>query len=210
MDTLIIYQFEVLDFISDNNKLKLINNENSLCRVFFTGNDLNSSYLTVFKEIESASLYFLISDIQDYEDSNTFISQYKIKNYHFQPYLAKNNLSFFNKNIAVDFDDIISQEENIKVIESKAMFNPKLFGNIYVDYSGNIRMHPTSNIIGNITNNIYTCIFNEFVNNKKNIWFLTRNDVFPCKECILSLMCPSISGYELYAEKYNFCNVYKA
>lgn len=36
-------------------------------------------------------------------------------------------------------------------------------------------------------------------------WFFVRFSIEPCNDCIFSLLCPNISGYELFANKFNFC-----
>ena len=39
-------------------------------------------------------------------------------------------------------------------------------------------------------------------------WLLLRRNVEPCKECLFSCLCPSISGYEKVIGRYNLCTVF--
>jgi len=36
-----------------------------------------------------------------------------------------------------------------------------------------------------------------------NSWKLTRDKIDPCKNCLFQQLCPPISNYELFFEKYN-------
>lgn len=207
IETIIVYQIDINDFVVNKDKISFFNNDNSLFRVYISSIDAEISKLEEIKNIANISYHFIISCIDDYEIFNKVIEKLNIENYSFHPYYNEKNINFFMDNIAMNFDDIISQNENIKTIESKTKFNPKLFGNVYIDNLGHIRLHPTTSSIGEISNDLYLQIFKEFVHNKNNVWFLTRNYVKPCKECNFASLCPAISGYELYSEKYNFCNI---
>jgi len=205
-ETLIIYQIDINDFVLNKGKINIFNKDNSLLRIYINSME-EVVKLEKIQDLANISYHFIINSIDDFKDFNKVVEKLKIRNYSFNPYYNEKNINFFMNNIAVNFDDIISQNENINTIESKAKYNPKLFGNVYIDNFGHIRLHPTSSSIGKISDNLYLQIFKEFVHNKKNVWFLTRNDVEPCKNCNFALLCPAISGYEIYSGKYNFCTI---
>jgi hypothetical protein len=38
-------------------------------------------------------------------------------------------------------------------------------------------------------------------------WLKTRMEVSPCKDCYYRLLCPPITNYENYLNKFNFCKI---
>lgn len=59
--------------------------------------------------------------------------------------------------------------------------------------------------IGDSEEKISELVFKEMKNGKA--WFLTRDKVSPCKDCLFRYLCPSPSNYELVIGKPNLCHV---
>lgn len=59
--------------------------------------------------------------------------------------------------------------------------------------------------IGDSEEKINELVFKEMKNGKA--WFLTRDEVSPCKDCLFRYLCPSPSNYELVIGKPNLCHV---
>jgi len=39
-------------------------------------------------------------------------------------------------------------------------------------------------------------------------WNRTRKSVAPCRGCIYQFLCPPVSSYEIFMQRFNFCDVY--
>jgi len=131
----------------------------------------------------------------------------QISNYTIQPYLDNDNISFFKKNVFVEKTDILNNNDIFQIAANETI-NKQLFGNVYITESGNIKLSNNASPIGNIKNNsIYKAVYDAFAEKQHHPWFLTREQVEPCKNCVFSKLCPSISNYELFLNKFNFCNI---
>jgi len=206
LKTTIIYQSDINDIIANNNKLLNIGS-NSLLKAFVIP-DKTFNYKAIKTFLRDKDiLSVIIRNKDDYDIIQKYNGILNNRNIYIHPYIDKKLIeNDVISSLKTLFNDIVTQNVSINNIESKALLNRMLFGNIYVDYLGNVYLHMSQNFIGKIPNNtIYQLLHKEFVNNKVNPWFLTRKTVLPCKECIFSLLCPNISGYELYLEKFNFC-----
>jgi len=124
-----------------------------------------------------------------------------------QPYLSKDNLNFFEENVFVEKSDIITSRDILQIAANEVI-NRQLFGNVFITESGEIKLNNNTASIGNIKEtSLYKAVYDALAEKKHFPWFLTREKVEPCKNCIYSKLCPSISNYELFLNKYNFCKI---
>ncbi len=206
--SLISYNIKLSDALKLKDLGKVIDFSHSYIRL----NIIPTDDLTMLGEWASDDRFFfnfLVDDEMSYNKYISVIEKFKVKKYVFSPVLIeKNNLTFFEKSVFLTHEDIFQEKQTIKQILAKGKFNPSLFGKIYFDETGSFFMNLNNSPIGNIKDApLYLTIYEQFVVNKKNQWFLTRNDVNPCKNCNFALLCPPISNYELYAKKFNFCKI---
>jgi pseudo-rSAM protein len=119
-----------------------------------------------------------------------------------------NNIEFFNKNVFFNRDDIFNnQSQTIHKILTNGLLNRIFWGKIVVNSNGNICPHNSiiSSNLNIIHNSLDEAILEEL--NSSKTWFLKRNDVKPCKDCLYCLLCPPISEYELELGRFNLCNI---
>ncbi len=126
-------------------------------------------------------------------------------NLDFYPLLSS-NLEFFEKNVFFNKEDIQHQKLSVKEILSKKLFNSNFFGRIVLDENGSIT--PYFNYTSNLNISNY-CLIDSIIQELEQgkFWFLTRNSVNPCKNCIYCLFCPPISEFEIELGKYDLCNI---
>lgn len=119
-----------------------------------------------------------------------------------------NNIEFFNKNVFLSKDDIFNNQSlTIHKILTNGLLNRIYWGKLVVNSNGNICPHNSiiSSNLNIIHNSLDEAILDEL--NGSMTWFLKRNDVKPCKDCLYCLLCPPISEYELELGRFNLCNI---
>jgi len=62
-------------------------------------------------------------------------------------------------------------------------------------------------MIGNAAKHTLADLVSEELENGIS-WKRTRKGVSPCSGCIYQFLCPPISSYEIFMQRFNFCDVY--
>jgi pseudo-rSAM protein len=120
------------------------------------------------------------------------------------PLYTGNNLSFCSELLEYDINDCPELNINENILFSNKYINRNLFGELVIDFNGNVYSDISKNKISNINiENIKEAIFNELSIYKN--WNVTREKMQPCNNCIFNILCPAISKFELCTFKYNFC-----
>ncbi|MDR2010349.1 MAG: TIGR04150 pseudo-rSAM protein [Bacteroidales bacterium] len=152
-----------------------------------------------------AQFVFKIASDKDYEQSEIIIDQYNIKDYKLEPVYTGNNLSFFEKNIFLTEEDILSEPLSMREIFARQALNTFDFGKIHVMSNGDVHANLNQPVLGNInTHNIQEIVYKEM--NEGKSWLRIR-DQKPCTDCIYQYLCPSPSNYEIAIGKPNLCHV---
>jgi pseudo-rSAM protein len=149
-------------------------------------------------------IIFLIIDKFDFEKANNTIDYIKIDKYGFVPIFDKNNFTFFKENVFFNKEDLINFRTNQIQLFQNNEINMLDFASLILFPNGDSFTNINTNAIGNIhQNSIYDIINSSFTQNGG--WFLTRNKVNPCKDCEYNSICPPISNYERFFNKFNLC-----
>ena len=147
-------------------------------------------------------------DIDHFKLIQSFFEEEEISLY---PHYNRHNYTFFEKNIFLEEHDIM----NIEPLDQKHLFkrkkiNENYFSKLIFTWDGNIFSNIHSTNIGNIqtlkNNSLHEIIFNELTNN--GVWFRTREQVYPCKNCIYNIFCPPITNYEFVMNRNNLCHYF--
>ena len=146
---------------------------------------------------------FIVSNKKDLNIINKYFFD-KIDCFDYFPLYTGSNIAFFTEYIFNSFDDIISQNNSKSQIYRKQILNEILFGKLYVFPSGNVYSNVNFPSIGNICESKLSRIIYYEILNSSSPWFFTRDYVI-CKKCLNRYLCPSISNYEIVANKYNMC-----
>jgi len=149
-------------------------------------------------------IIFCITSEETYHQAESLISKYAIENYEYKPfYNGENELFFKEMYLSQDdlFGDIISQ----RMIFAHQKLNTNFFGKIYLFPDGNIKAHPSKEILGNSKQEPLVKILEKEM--RTNTAWRTIRDQAPCSECLYQFLCPSPSEYEWALNKSNLCNV---
>jgi pseudo-rSAM protein len=78
-------------------------------------------------------------------------------------------------------------------------------GKLIVFPNGDVYANINFPSIGNLLEQKLTQIVYNEISNPSNAWFMTRDRVDTCKQCINRYLCPSLSNYEITTKVHNMC-----
>lgn len=204
----IICNYYVLfsNFLSSFNKwVGLINN--NLHIVLF--NDFNNSieFLDKHNVLSFATLILLIKNEVELNEVQNVLYMFPYLKYLIFPYFS-NNIEFFEEYVFTDISSLENTPVSKLDLIKNSYINNSFYGKLVLDYNGNLYSNINAKPLGNIfIDNIPYLINIELSSN--NSWLLTRNKVQPCKDCNYNQICPPISNYEIYTNRFNLCNIHK-
>lgn len=148
---------------------------------------------------------FEVSSVEDFQKAKMLVEKYHIEKYEFSPIYTGENISFFEENVFLSKDDILSTTLTIKDFFSHQAINLHDFGKINILPNGDVYANLNHPLLGNIySENIYDIVYKE-INNGKS-WFNIRNHS-PCDKCVYQWFCPSPSNYEIILGRSNLCHI---
>ena len=122
------------------------------------------------------------------------------------PFYNGINDSFFRKNVFTDQDDMIQMKLSMRELYNKYYMNTYFFGRLIVDSDNSIYMTFNQNRVGNIDDFNIDILDKLFIENS-NVWHLHRRVKPVCCSCIFQNICPPISDYELFMNRFNLCTI---
>ena len=161
----------------------------------------------ILKQTLPVEYIFNISSEEDHLQVEKLIEQFSIENYRLHPVYNGDNIHFFEENVFLSKEDILSTSMSIKDFFSRQVMNIYDFGKINIMPDGETYANLNYSSLGNIyTDSIYEIVQKEIDEGKS--WFRIRNQA-PCDECVYQWLCPSPSNYEMDLGRPNLCNVKK-
>jgi pseudo-rSAM protein len=185
----------------------------------FFGNDYN--YFIYFNPVENEIRtfinlcsesnyncipYFLIQDQKGINQIDFIQKSYQLP-FRLYPVFTGTNQSFFVKYFSKTLSDILSLKPKIKDILTNGVLNRNFFGRVYIDEYANISTLGEMSDLNLKRDSLIDHAYRE--HKLKGKWFIVRQNLEPCFNCIYHNLCPPISNYELLMNKYNFCNFSK-
>jgi pseudo-rSAM protein len=150
---------------------------------------------------------FDVSSEEDNQQVEQFVEQFQIEKYRLNPIYTGDNIRFFEKNVFLTKEDILSASMSIKDFFSRQSMNLYDFGKINIMPNGDAYANLNHPALGNIyTDNIYEIVHREVETGKS--WFRIRN-LAPCNVCVYQWLCPPPSNYEIAIGRPNLCHVNK-
>lgn len=114
-------------------------------------------------------------------------------------------LFFFEKNVFLCEEDILSSTISIKDFFIRQSMNIYDFGKITIMPNGDAYANVNQPMLGNIfSHSIYEIVQKEMDEGKS--WFRIR-DQAPCNRCIYQWLCPSPSTFEIILGRSNLCHI---
>jgi len=189
---------------------KLLNDSNCILNISTDTKHVNMANLVNIVSLIDKSKYkihFIIEKESEVDLALQFIKNNSLENYSFKPLINQNNYEFFSENVFLDKESILSQSLTYKDIFANREINKQFFGRLFLLPGGDIKSNLSLPAIGNIKrDNLNDLIYTELYN--ENCWLLTRQKISPCNKCIYQALCPPISNYELYLNRFNLCSVH--
>jgi pseudo-rSAM protein len=165
----------------------------------------NYSRQLLFNQTLSFEYVFEISSLGDCQQATKLVEQFGIEKYQLKPVYAGNNIDFFEENIFLTKEDILSTPMSIKDFFVNQSMNIYNFGKINIMPDGDVYANVNHQVLGNIsTHSIHEIIYKEVEEGKS--WFHIRNQT-PCNNCLYQWLCPSPSEYEMAIGRLNLCHI---
>jgi pseudo-rSAM protein len=143
--------------------------------------------------------------LNDCQKSEQLIEQFRIERYQINPVFTGDNIHFFEENVFLSKEDILSTHISIKNIFANQSLNIFDFGKINIMPNGDVFSNLNHPSLGNIyKSSLYDLVRKELVEGKS--WLRTRN-LAPCDKCVYQWLCPSPSDYEIAIGRPNLCKV---
>lgn len=148
---------------------------------------------------------FEVSSEEDVQLSEQLIEQHQIDKYRLRPNYTGNNIRFFENEVFLSKEDILSTPMTMKDFFARQAMNLYDFGKITILPNGDVYANLNHPSLGNIyVNNIHEILHKEVEEGKS--WFRVRNHP-PCTDCVYQWICPSPSNYEIAIGRSNLCHV---
>lgn len=162
--------------------------------------------LIKYYNTKKINLNFIIESEVEYNYAQKLCKEIN-KELTYRPFYNGNNMGFFEKNVFLDESDFKCQNIEYKDILINEIINKNHYGQIIIDSNGNVRGGVNDKAIGNIyKTSLGKMIFEKFEDIES--WFIKRNEVEKCKQCIYNMICPPISNYEKALKRNNLCNIF--
>ncbi|MDR2913848.1 MAG: TIGR04150 pseudo-rSAM protein [Tannerella sp.] len=147
---------------------------------------------------------FDVSSDGDCLQAEYLIKQFQIEKYRLNPVYTGDNIRFFEENVFLTKEDILSISMTIKDFFTRQAINLYDFGKINIMPNGDAYANLNYPVLGNIyVDNIYEIIQKEI--NEGKSWFRIR-DQAPCTDCVCQWLCPPPSNYEIALKRPNLCH----
>lgn len=188
----------LIDMLHSNCRISLV-----LCLL-----DCDDGLVQRFKIIQSrcdnkVSLKIAIQHTMNNKDIIEQIE--KMQNVSIVPFFNGSNEVFFQNNVFLTTQDIACLNPSANDVLMNQVLNANFFGKIIIDSNSNVYSRFNGNSIGKIQQGQDIVGFVEQYLQYNDNWFLTRDKVSPCSDCLFCYLCPPISNYEISFKRYNLC-----
>ena len=129
----------------------------------------------------------------------------KMQNVSIVPFFNGSNEDFFQNNVFLTTQDIACLNPSANDVLMNQVLNANFFGNIIIDSNSNVYSRFNGNSIGKIQQGQDIVGFVEQYLQYNDNWFLTRDKISPCSDCLFCYLCPPISNCEISFKRYNLC-----
>lgn len=120
------------------------------------------------------------------------------------PFYTGENLFFFEDNVFIAADDF-REPLSLRKIYKHRLVNDSFWGKILIDADGLLYVSPNRPAVGSIGRGVGRAM--EKILADDSLWFLTRERVDVCRDCVYNRLCCPVSDYELQMQKFNLCRM---
>lgn len=194
---------------TDIPSLELVFNNKFSCRIlvkFPIDLDLWAKSLQILRVQTLPYIYiFEVSSEEDCQQAEQLIEKFRINKYQICPIYTGSNIGFFEENVFINKEDILSVPISIKDIFANQAVNFYDFGKINIMPNGDVYANVNHPALGNIDTHSIQEIVQKEVDEGKS-WFRIRTQA-PCTDCVYQWLCPPPSDYEIVIGRPNLCHV---
>lgn len=166
---------------------------------------LKDSNQVILDQVVPFEYVFEVSSLDDCKQAERMVEMCQFERYQLRPKYNGKNIDFFEKNVFLTEEDILSTSMSITDFFANKSINIYDFGKISITPNGDIYANIHYPALGNMhTQSIYEIVSKEVQEGKS--WFRIR-DQKPCSTCIYQWHCPSPSSYEIIIGRPNLCHV---
>ncbi len=153
----------------------------------------------VNKRINTQNNYFLVSDM------NTLSRAESLMNIDEIYPLCNENEDFVREYLLFEKEELLKNEISERKLLMNMYINSNFFGELSIYPNGNVFSCKNGEPLGNVYRDLVKdMLMKEFCQTR--YWFMTRNNLSICRDCIFNTICPPITSNELYMNKWNFCS----
>ncbi len=134
----------------------------------------------------------------------SFIEEDNFDNITYIPFYNKLNKKFCIDYLSYSFKELKDVPISEKNILSNSIINQSIFGSLVILSDGKVYSSINRPSIGTLKTHTFSSLLFKELSEKGN-WFLSRRKFLPCKKCVFNNLCPPVSNFELYMQKYDFC-----
>ncbi|MBD5307690.1 MAG: TIGR04150 pseudo-rSAM protein [Bacteroides sp.] len=207
------YSFKKTFYLSDIDELVLFDGYDISDTSFIiniTDKHTSMDYKNAIQSNNGERITFrkMISSIDDFEIAESLLETLS-GHIELVPLYTGSNLDFFKEYVFNSLDDILRQKSTKLDIHRRQNINEHFFGKLYILPNGDTYSNLNYSLIGNImTNSMTELVYTQM--DHSSCWFLTRDKVMACRQCVNKTICPSISNYELITCIPNMCYKYES
>ena len=139
------------------------------------------------------------------EQAEHLIAGIKAERCEWVPIFNGENLKFFEDNVFLNEDDIMSAPVSMREIFCHQKLNTNYFGRLHFFADGEVKADVNKEAVGRFPEkNVLELIYEELTRN--TAWRCVRGGV-RCSGCRFRYLCPSPGNYETVIGKENLCHV---
>lgn len=178
-------------------------------------NDIDNDFITLFNRVYVWNNRWIVCQKVAGNQINLFLAENDTDLQMFEnnsdideifPLYNGENLNFCRNYLSFNRTDILNEEFSEREIFMNQYINTNFYGELSIFPDGNVYSCKNKISIGNIMEfNMKEILLSEFCNHRN--WFITRNKISKCKDCVLNWICPPITHMELSMKAWQLCQV---
>jgi len=157
--------------------------------------------------IEHQWMFFILNE-KEYEQAENMVLKMMSASSTFLPIYNGNNIEFFKENVFLNQKDFEDAPVSFKDIHIRQEVNEYSFGRLVILPDGAVYGNINLERLGIIGEKPIASMIKKEIERRIS-WRKVRRYVTPCRSCLYTELCPSISNYNLIAKKYDSCNLKK-
>ena len=175
----------------------------------FVNTPINSAKINaiqIYAKKKNIKYHLIVENKEQYEELESIMHERGIKDFEVHPFYNGHNVSFFEENVYLSKEDILTRPIPMREIFRNQKLNVNFFGSLYIFPNGEIKANFNEKTIGNLEKDKIIDVINyEMMQN--TAWRKVRS-ANPCANCVYQYLCPPLSNYEKTLNKQNLCHIH--